>query len=213
MKCIRHSISVSSSHTPSARLKFWHNQLVIQCTTTYLSKTLHRAQQGTEMPCQAYWGKNPARCLHRSPVQCNKQQIHIATRCWDMHRNEAGRLLHTGPAACRTSQTWKRLTTEANKRCHSSERNWDLQNLAWGKKLKIRRTPSENTNLQQQGMALELPETTGLLQSRYQQIQKSFCKTASSIICIQRNKYQIRMLTRPSLTRQHKASKCGKCSI
>lgn len=136
MKCIRHSISVSSSHTPSAKLKFWHNQLVIQCTTTYLSKTLHRAQQGTEMPCQAYWGKNPARCLHRSPVQCNKQQIHIATRCWDMHRNEAGRLLHTGPAACRTSQTWKRLTTEANKRCHSSERNWDLQNLAWGKKIK-----------------------------------------------------------------------------
>lgn len=127
---------------PSARLKFWERPIVLQCTTTYLSKKLHRAQQGTEIPFQECWGKDT---LKKRLVQCNKQQIHIATTlpkclqlrsCWDTHRNEEGRLLDRGPAACRTSQTWKRLTTEANKRCHSSERNQELQNLAWGKKVK-----------------------------------------------------------------------------
>lgn len=112
----------------------------------YLTKKLTRAQQGTEILLQEYWGKDTRqKPLEKRLVQCNKQQIHIATTlpkclqlrsCWDMHRNEEGRLLDRGPAACRTSQTWKRLTTEANKRCHSSERNQELQNLAWRRKLK-----------------------------------------------------------------------------
>jgi len=52
-----------------------------------------------------------------------------------------------------------------------------------------------------------------LLQNRDELIQKSFRKTTSTIMCIQRNKYQIRMLTRLSLTGQHKAKKRGKCNI
>lgn len=46
------------SQTPSARLTFWQNQVVIQCTTTFLTKKLHRAQQWTENPSQEYWGKD-----------------------------------------------------------------------------------------------------------------------------------------------------------
>jgi len=106
-------------------------------------------------------------------VQCNKQ---ADTHCYqpsDMsaaqevlrHAEECGgqAAWQKGPTTCRTSQTWKRLTTEAKERCHSSERNQELQNLAQNKTKKQTnkkgRIPNAKTALVSQGTALKLLET------------------------------------------------------
>lgn len=226
MKCIRHSVCLFSLRYLQPDWKR-DNQVVIHClisilyqvvihSDTYSAKKLHRSQQGTEILDQEYWGKA---ILLKRLVYCNKQQIHIATTlpkclqlrsCPDTHRNEEGRLLDRRPAACRTSPTWKRLTTET-KRCHNSDRNQELQNLACGKK-KYAECQVKKQIYSGREWHWSYPEVQ-ILSKEYQQIQNSFCKNVSSMMCIQRNKYQIRMLTRPSLTRQHEVNKCGKCSI
>lgn len=190
----------------------WNSKLTKQWYNAHLPTYIkwHRAQKRTEIPYQEYRGKGTSnKPLKKREMRCNQRAD--AHACHPSETSAKQQLLRHaeewgGEAAWRRTcclQDQSNLKETDHRSQGEMPQFWEKPGTAKpgsGNKKRKGQIQDARQVLPSQGMAPKLPETIILLQNRYPLIQKSFCQATSSILCIWRNKYRIRMLTGFSLS-------------